>query len=116
MDVAVKAGQDSMPAGMAKVLEILSSSLSAEPADGTLEVNSQHLVLDSNTNEAKLIVTYKNSDGLFTKDGISVTDSSQNLINSDQDGDNENVVYTLKNEGDYIVKAGKTTIKVNVTK
>ncbi|WP_455664929.1 DUF2589 domain-containing protein [Phocaeicola sp.] len=34
MDVAVKAGQDSMPAGLAKILEILGSSLQVSAAKG----------------------------------------------------------------------------------
>lgn len=39
MDVAVKAGQDSMPAGLAKVLELLGNSLDVCDPAGTLDVN-----------------------------------------------------------------------------
>ena len=43
MDVAVHAGQDSMPAGMAKVLEMLNNSISVVSPTGSLEV--QHAIL-----------------------------------------------------------------------
>lgn len=45
MDVAVKAGQDSMPAGLAKVLELLGSALDVSDPDGTLEVSARELTL-----------------------------------------------------------------------
>lgn len=40
MDIAVKADQDSMPAGLAKVLELLGNSLDVCNPSGTLDVNS----------------------------------------------------------------------------
>ena len=43
MDVAVKAGQDSMPAGLAKVLELLGNTLDVSDPDGTLEVSAREL-------------------------------------------------------------------------
>ena len=45
MDVAVKAGQDSMPAGMAKVLSILGESLSVVAPEGELKLFPQTLVV-----------------------------------------------------------------------
>ena len=108
MDVAVKAGQDSMPAGMAKVLEILNSSLSAEPADGTLEVNSQIFKLKQNET-AELIVTYKTADGLFKPDEITVNgDKSTNM-------DDKNATFTIDAKTDkYTVTAGNKTVTVEV--
>ena len=47
MDVAVHAGQDSMPAGMAKVLEMLNNSISVVSPEGSLEV--QHAIQDDGT-------------------------------------------------------------------
>lgn len=64
MDVAVKAGQDSMPAGLAKVLELLGNSLDVCDPSGTLEVNT--LEFKGSPGETCLLVaTYKNRDGLF---------------------------------------------------
>lgn len=41
MDVSVKAGQDDMPAGMAKVLEMLSTSIDSVDTKGELHVSDQ---------------------------------------------------------------------------
>lgn len=71
MDVAVKAGQDSMPAGLAKVLELLGNSLDVCDPAGTLDVNSLEFK-DSPSAEAMLIATYKNRDGLFEPDKIQI--------------------------------------------
>ena len=65
MDVAVKAGQESMPAGLAKVLELLGNSLDVSDPKGTLEVNARKLKVGE-----RLIATYKKSDGLFAPDEI----------------------------------------------
>lgn len=108
MDVAVKAGQDSMPAGMAKVLEILSSSLSAEPADGTLEVNSQSFKIKTG-DKAKLIVTYKTPDGMFKPTEITVDSVASNNI------DGNNAIFELDAKtGDYVVEAGGRSVTVTV--
>lgn len=111
MDVAVKAGQDSMPAGMAKVLELLGNSLSVENPKGTLEVNSRNLILDKD-NKARLIVTYKNGSGLFDTAAIDISGNGSESAEKTIDGDN--VVYEFKTTGDYVVKADGNEIKVNV--
>ena len=66
MDVAVHAGQDSMPAGMAKVLEMLNNSISVVSPEGFLDV--QHAIQDDGT--VKLITSYKNREGLFDPEAI----------------------------------------------
>lgn len=102
MDVAVKAGQDSMPAGLAKVLELLGNSLDVSDPKGTLEVNAQKLKVGE-----KLIATYKNKDGIFEPKAI--TCDNLNLI---EDGDSKYVV--LESAGSYTVKAGERTVNVEV--
>lgn len=64
MDIAVKAGQDSMPAGLAKVLELLGNSLDVCDPSGILDVNSLEFK-GAPGDPAMLIATYKNRDGLF---------------------------------------------------
>ncbi len=82
MDVAVKAGQDSMPAGMAKVLELLGNSMDVCDPNGTLEVNA--LEFKGSPNETfMLIATYKNRDGIFEPDKIQIP-GQQGTV----DGDN----------------------------
>ncbi len=115
MDVAVKAGQDSMPAGLAKVLELLGNAMDVSNPKGTLEVNARTLTLDSNGN-ATLIVTYKNSNGLFESDKIKVSDVSGTPCNAIEIN-TENAVFELKSTGNYTVEVTdnadkKLTVKV----
>lgn len=63
MDVAIKAGQDSMPAGLAKVLELLDNNLKVCDLSGRLEMNALEFKGVPGEN-AMLIATYKNHDGL----------------------------------------------------
>jgi len=105
MDVAVKAGQDSMPAGMAKVLEILSNSLSVENPDGTLEVSSKRI--EAVNGEATIIATYKDASGLFKPKEIHTTGE----ISKAEDGDN--MIFTLR-PGTYTIEAGKNQVQVVV--
>lgn len=83
MDVAVKAGQDSMPAGLAKVLEILGNSLDVCDPSGTLDVNALEFK-GKPDEEMMLIATYKNPEGIFEPDKIQIP-SLQGTV----DGDNK---------------------------
>lgn len=105
MDVAVKAGQESMPAGLAKVLELLGNALDVSDPKGTLEVNSTTLTLVGG--KARLIVTYKNGDGLYAPEAISVAGA-----NGEVSGDSK--VFEVDKAGTYEVKAGENTVKVKV--
>jgi len=67
IDVAVKAGQESMPAGMAKVLELLGSALDVVDAKGELQVNATILNVGDN-----LVIAYKNKEGLFDNSVLKV--------------------------------------------
>lgn len=102
MDIAVKAGQDSMPAGLAKVLELLGNSLDVSDPQGTLEVNAQKLNIGE-----KLIVTYKNKDGLFEPASIACSN-----LTLEQDGDSKYAV--VRTADTYTITAGKREIKVKV--
>jgi len=110
MDVAVKAGQDSMPAGMAKVLELLGNALSVDDPKGTLEVNSKNFILPDGKDTVQLIATYKNNKGLFEPNAITIQG-----VEGTVDGDN--MLFNLKeSEADYVVKAGGQEVKVKVSK
>lgn len=66
MDVRVQAGQESMPAGMAKVLELLGSALDVVPENGELTIDGPY-----EENKKKYIVArYKSPEGLFEPDLI----------------------------------------------
>ncbi|MEG1498190.1 MAG: DUF2589 domain-containing protein [Bacteroidales bacterium] len=95
MDIAVKAGQDSMPAGLAKVLEILGNSLDVCNPSGTLDVNSLEFKGSPN-DHAMLIVTYKNKDGLFEPSKIQIPGQKGTV-------DGDNMIFQLP------IQEGKTT-------
>lgn len=93
MDVAVKAGQEGMPAGLAKVLELLGNSLDVSDPKGTLDVNS--VLLSGAAGEKKrLIATYKNGQGLFKPELIKL-DGTAGLI----DGNNAVFEVELTSDG-----------------
>lgn len=105
MDVAVKAGQDSMPAGLAKVLELLGNTLDVSDPDGTLEISARELTLTDG--KATLIATYKNSKGIFEPESIKI-DGVTGKVSDDS------VVFELKEAKTYTVIAGKKKVSVDV--
>lgn len=105
MDVAVKAGQDSMPAGLAKVLELLGNTLDVSDPDGTLEVSARELTLTDG--KVTLIATYKNSKGIFEPESIKI-DGVTGKVSDDS------VVFELKEAKTYTVIAGKKKVSVDV--
>lgn len=126
MDVAVKAGQDSMPAGLAKVLELLGSALDVSDPEGTLEVSARKLVL-SKDKEGKaipvsLIATYKNGKGIFESEAIGLFTKSNDKLepvdiktaNIGKNPQDDSVVYVFPEANNYIVKAGNKTIEIKI--
>ena len=110
IDVAVKAGQDSMPAGLAKVLELLGNSLDVVDAKGELTASATELPGGS-----KLVVTYKNREGIFDPKAITI---DPKIENSKIDGDSF-VVDKLPNPEkdkttEYTFKAGENSVTVVV--
>lgn len=110
MDVAVKAGQDSMPAGLAKVLELLGSALDVSDPEGTLEVSARELTLsDEKDAKVTLIATYKNNKGIFEPKSIKI-----NGVTGKESDDS--VIFELNEAKTYTVTAGKKTVEVEVKK
>ena len=110
MDVAVKAGQESMPAGLAKVLELLGSALDVSDPEGTLEVNAREI--KPVNGKATLIATFKNNQGVFDPSSITAANGSS-VIEGEVSGDSK--VFTLDAvNSDITVKAGSKEIKVKV--
>jgi hypothetical protein len=105
MDVAVKAGQDSMPAGLAKVLELLGSALDVSEPDGTLEISEQNLKLTDG--KATLIATFKNSNGMFEPNAITIEGIEGKVSGNSK-------IFELNSIGTHEVKAGKKTVTVTV--
>lgn len=108
MDVAVKAGQDSMPAGLAKVLELLGSALDVSDPEGTLEVSARELLLKGD--KVQLIATYKNGKGIYEPSAIKVKDDKGTITVG-----KDSVIIDFTNVGNYTLTAGEKTVNVNVT-
>lgn len=119
MDVNVKAGQDDMPAGMAKVLEILNESIDTINTHGELSISEQFLRLQNQNGEsteksASTYIAYKNSEGYFEPEEIKVykynpdSKSENGEVTSDEcdiTKDEIGVQYKFKADGYYLVKA-----------
>lgn len=80
IDVGLRAGQDSMPAGLAKVLEILNGSLNMSDPDGELAVNGTSFVVEKKTDTAEVIVTYINAEGIYKPTEISLENGEKGDI------------------------------------
>ena len=116
IDVAVKAGQEGMPAGMAKVLELLGSALDVVDTKGELQVNATILSVGDN-----LVISYKNKEGLFDNSMLKIKKGDTDVAISDDDKKKDSVVLNLNAEkfkaGDVLeITAGENTVKVIVVK
>jgi len=119
VEYTVHAGQDSMPAGMAKVLEMLNNSISVVSPEGFLDV--QHAIQDDGT--VKLITSYKNREGLFDPEAITLRIGEATEIFENGAGNEARIVktdsgkeYTLSREDarNCTVSAGELKRKVAV--
>jgi len=82
VDVAVHASQDSMPAGMAKILEMLGSAIDLCNPEGELTVSTDTVSTAGET----VTVTYKGSDGIYHPEAISITNVDEKDIKLTADG------------------------------
>ncbi len=105
MDVGIRAGQESMPAGLAKVLELLGNSLDVSDPDGTLEVSEKSLKLVNG--KAVLVATYKNSSGVFEPKSI-MLDGQPGVESGDS------VKFEITSAGEHTITAGKKKLTVDV--
>ncbi|MCF0199669.1 MAG: DUF2589 domain-containing protein [Bacteroidaceae bacterium] len=94
IDVEVHAGQESMPAGMAKLLEMLNSAMDLVPESGELVV-SESSITKLPKQDAKFVVSYKGSDG--------INDPSKVLEPTFLDNNNKEVKYTKDTDYTYEV-------------
>lgn len=83
MDVHVHAGQDGMPAGMAKVLEILNSSVDTVNAKGELSLSDNVLYIGSGGAQT-IVASFRSADG--------VLDAKQIKVYLVEDGKDEKLV------------------------
>ncbi len=119
MDVHVHAGQDGMPAGMAKVLEILSSSVDTVNAKGELSISDSNLTLSSNPS---LVASYRSAEGVLEPQIIGCRKDGSDKVSKIEEGKNsfsnseftltptdngESIICTFKKAGSYYIEADK---------
>jgi len=107
IDVAVHASQDSMPAGMAKVLEMLGSAMDLVDPNGELTVSETEIYVEKGKT-GKVVAQYKTPQGLFTTEGITCDNKAGSV-----DKSAGTVTFEL-GKGDHEIKAGDSTVKVKV--
>ncbi len=120
MDVNVKAGQDDMPAGMAKVLEMLNTSIDSINTKGELNVSNQVVSLKDG---GSTYISYKNTEGYYAPQDIKLYKYEDfkpkaELTSTDlqKAADDSGILCVFKNEGFYCAKAGERMLVINVTK
>lgn len=112
MDVNVKAGQDDMPAGMAKVLEILNQSIDTIDSKG--EMNVSETIVRLVDGEGTTYATYKNPDGYYDSSIIKVYNLKDGKANGEATDtctvapDEVGALCTFKKAGNYIIMADQT--------
>lgn len=112
IDVAVHASQDSMPAGMARILEMLNGSVDVFNPDGELNVSENVVYLDPDTGVATFSAQYKNKDGIYdTKDLMAL---ASNTFPATENKVEKYVTFTPSTAGPYVIKAGGLEATVQV--
>ncbi|WP_099465710.1 MULTISPECIES: DUF2589 domain-containing protein [Parabacteroides] len=111
MDVAVKAGQDSMPAGLAKVLELLGNALDVSDPEGTLEVNSTRFTINGQE-KARLIATYKDKNGLLSPKALKISGGNSNGEDFKIDGDSKVIELSAGTYKVFVEGGKEVEIKV----
>lgn len=114
MDVGIRAGQESMPAGLAKVLEILNSTLSISDPNGVLGLSERFVLIEEHEDKkhAQVIATYKTPDGLYEPKSITATGDKGQQIDETVSGNSK--VFIFAEAGTYEIKAGDLTETVEV--
>ena len=127
MDVAVTAGQDDMPAGMAKVLEMLNESIDTVEKGGELHVSNQVVNLNEEAGGMKgIYITYKQEDGYYCNDTAKIavkvySEGSDAPRDADKDSynmvkDEPGIICLFKKTGRYSIEAGERSVQVQVIK
>lgn len=125
MDVAVKAGQEDMPAGMAKILEMLNESIDVVEGGGELHVSSNYVKLSDSETLNGTYVTFKNNEGFFDSNlesiqfKVSLWKDNKKVdavkgVHYDVVPDNLGIACIFRTPGQYVIHAGDKTAIVNV--
>ena len=111
IDVSVHASQDSMPAGMAKLLEMLGSAMDLMDPNGELSVSANELIVPTGSETVELIAQYKTPMGVFDTSGIKCSPAAE----GNEDKAAQAMVFKLKaSDTPYIISVAdhKQTVRV----
>lgn len=109
MDVHVHAGQDGMPAGMAKVLEILNSSVDTVNAKGELSLSDNILYIDKTDSKTvqTIVASFRSADGVLDAKQIKVyevdTSGKENLVADASATERQKVPIRLADSDESVV-------------
>ena len=121
IDVAVHAGQESMPAGMAKILEMLGAAMDLCSPDGELSVNDTTFYAEKDPNSGqnatkylpvKVIAQYKTPNGLYDPTNIKCENAKEAMVNQMY---KTMEFMLLPSDKEYIISCGdvqKVSVKV----
>ena len=121
IDVAVHAGQESIPAGMAKILEMLGAAMDLCSPDGELSVNDTTFYAEKDPNSGqnatkylpvKVIAQYKTPNGLYDPTNIKCENAKEAMVNQ---MDKTMEFMLLPSDKEYIISCGdvqKVSVKV----
>jgi hypothetical protein len=118
MDVNVSAGQDDMPAGMSKILELLNESVDTVDTKGELNVSNTQLALNGSSSVGTY-VTFKNADGYYDAAAIKIVDERDREVRDDVckiTADDPGAVCMFYKEGTYSAVAGEKKMLIVVGK
>ncbi len=105
VDFDVQASNSHMPAGLAKVLEILGGTVSVFDPKGELVVTEKEVFCGE-----KVYISYRNEQGVFDAEAIKYTPEAK--VERAKIGDG--VLLTFKEKGSYVIKAGQKEEKIEV--
>lgn len=116
MDVNVTAGQEDMPAGMSKVLELLNSSVDTIDTKGELQISNSQLALNG-ASAIGTYITYKNPDGYYAPQEIKITDNRGATVSDSVckiTADDPGAICMFYKPGSYSVMAGEKQMAIIV--
>lgn len=111
MDVAVRAGQESMPAGMAKVLEMLNNSICVTSPAGELTAEFEI----GENGAVKVMTSYKNKNGLCKPEKIKLHIGSETAADFDSTAENASKIQKTETTKEYALTQGADPVVCFVT-
>lgn len=113
IDVAIHANQDSMPAGMAKILEMLGAAIDLCDPNGELTVSSTQIVIPEGKTTASITAMYKTPGGLYEPTCIKCNGS---LASKEDINRAEGTAVFNVPAGEHVISVGEDKITVTVVK